>query len=66
MFSRPTRLFHSPRYCLGLFSEPLYLTNHSTYALASRKALFSMSSAPGPIMSEWSDEVVLRICDTAL
>lgn len=35
-----------------------------SYFLASLNALLSMSSAPGPIISEWKEEVVLRICDT--
>ena len=32
-----------------------------THALDSRNALLSISSAPGPIMSEVKDEVVFRM-----
>jgi hypothetical protein len=38
----------------------------STHDLASRNALFIMSSAPGPMMSELKDDVVLRMCDTGV
>lgn len=34
------------------------------YFLASRNPLFIMSSAPGPMMSEFRPDVVLRMCDT--
>lgn len=36
------------------------------HVLASRKWRFSMSSAPGPIMSALKEAVVFRMCDTGV
>lgn len=63
--SRASRAAHSDRYWLNCQLTAVRLVKAVAHLFASRNALFSMSSAPGPMISEFRLDVVFRICDTA-
>lgn len=61
---KEVRDVNSERNCLDI-SQALAEIGQ-THDFASLYALFSMSSAPGPMISELKEAVVFRICDTTI